>query len=681
MPCDWSPDLLLSLSRGHRVSRRWIQVPKDQQKLLERSDVWDVRGIPNVPTQVLKELRRSHAKEVREHEIQNNDELVPEQGRSPSRLASSAVEGFQSQPSTPEHGFATQIEAAILDDQLGEHDADHDSEDESSGQPSGSCMTSPPEHLHHSSHFKGQELPPHSPSPSESLLEAPVAEPPPNPISRVSLPSNIPRSSLASEASLDIEVPKAATDTLEPVNLEATNVYAADPVAALLPLSATGRPQFTSIPPSTQIIPSTNPTKPTQTKRNRLMKPPAALFNSSDNRRAPRGISRLGPGQELSGVARSPSPEITSSVLPTNPSHRAMNMQPSAAFPPGRKRAPATAETIPQTCSRAGDLPVMRPEIFPKSSDDSNTPPPNKPPSQVPYTAFKVAYPDFRGTETDFVRAIIIILKLQRSKELPEFLYDDFVRVFCSDYLDYISAVDGKETPLPTIKWYNENVSEPRYTKKILNKQNIHEVKEKYPNQVRAIEGKLSHSGGDSEGAVKAVTPIRPLKPQVQQQNDLDSSADQPSPELDRTHRVSGVSKQLPNVGVSRSNVRHRRPSIERSRSASREKIASSRSRVLEDDPIDSSLPEVQQTQTPNIPTRTKRTSLPGGLLSQQSNISAIPESTVKPKSSSRKSIGVGEPGRQFKKRRQDSGDQEPSFVKYLRRRMAEGKLGSSPLM
>ena len=680
MPCDWSPDLLLSLSRGHRVSRRWIQVPKDQQKLLERSDAWDVRGTPKVPAQVLEELRRSHVKEIKEYEIQNN-ELVPEQKGSPSRLAPSAVEGFQSQPSTPGYEFATQIDAATPDGQLGAHDADDDSEDEPSDQPLRSCMTLSSEHLHPQSRFKGQDLDPDAPSPSESLPEVPVARPLSNIISQVPLPSNIPHSSLASEASLDIEVPKAATDTLEPVNLEATSVHAADPTPAPLPMSATGRPQFTSTPPSAQIIPSTIPTEPTQTKRNRLMKPPAALFNSRDDRSNSRDISRLGPGQELSGIARSPNPELTSSALPTSPSRRAMHMQPSAAFAPGRKRAPTAAEIIPQESSRTGDLPVVRPEASPKSSDDSNKPSPNKPPSQAPYTAFKVAYPDFRGTETDFVRAIIIISKLQRSKELPEFLYDDFVRVFCSDYLDYISAVDGKETPLPTIKWYNENVSEPRYTKKILNKQNIHEVKEEYPNQVRAIECKLSHSGGNSEGAIKVVTPRRPLKPKVQQQNDLDSSADQPSPELDTTHRVSGAPKQLPTVGASRSSVRHRRPSIEGFRSASREKLASSRSRVLEDDPIDSSLPEVQQTQTPNIPTHTKRVGLPGGLLSQQSNFSAIPESTVKPKSSSRKSIGAREPGRQFKKRKQSSGDQEPNFVKYLRRRMAEGKLGSSPSM
>ncbi|KAG7124794.1 hypothetical protein HYQ44_001979 [Verticillium longisporum] len=59
-----------------------------------------------------------------------------------------------------------------------------------------------------------------------------------------------------------------------------------------------------------------------------------------------------------------------------------------------------------------------------------------------PLETFQSAYRSFDGSLGDFVRACVSLKSLRRERRLPVFLYDDFVRVFCDDYIQYVSETD-----------------------------------------------------------------------------------------------------------------------------------------------------------------------------------------------------------------------------------------------
>lgn len=229
-----------------------------------------------------------------------------------------------------------------------------------------------------------------------------------------------PSSSQVSEQGLEFEVPRAMTRILKPANK-----------AAVL---ATALPGPT--PPSAQIIPCSlpvhnSPPKLPQAKRRRLMKEPN--FSSGE------------PAQSLE-----------------------RNMKMPAATPLAQS---AVAMAVPED---AGQLPLSSVEM----------PPPNGRPSQVPWTAFTLAYPNLKCSLNDFVQATMCLVEYRRKWALPEFLYDDFVRVFTGEYMDYIQTTATKD-PIPALKWYNMNVKKPLFTKGLLTNDNIDNVLTVYSDVVR----------------------------------------------------------------------------------------------------------------------------------------------------------------------------------------------------
>ncbi|KAH7353737.1 hypothetical protein B0T11DRAFT_287327 [Plectosphaerella cucumerina] len=92
-----------------------------------------------------------------------------------------------------------------------------------------------------------------------------------------------------------------------------------------------------------------------------------------------------------------------------------------------------------------------------------------------PFDAFCVAYPTFRGSIGDFVRACLSLRSLHRKSRLPVFLYDDFIRVFCGDYIEYIEGTSDDE-PKVAMEWYVENVTDPVFTKRIVTTKNLGRV-------------------------------------------------------------------------------------------------------------------------------------------------------------------------------------------------------------
>jgi hypothetical protein len=117
--------------------------------------------------------------------------------------------------------------------------------------------------------------------------------------------------------------------------------------------------------------------------------------------------------------------------------------------------------------------------------------PPNGPASQVPYTAFALQYPEYTGTLGDFVKALICIQDLQQHRALPEFLYDDFIRIFSEDYLVYIGELDDTTNALTAIQWYNEHVHQPAYTKQVITRTTLKNAVESYTEEFRAVRRSL----------------------------------------------------------------------------------------------------------------------------------------------------------------------------------------------
>ncbi|KAL2755761.1 hypothetical protein ACRALDRAFT_211061 [Sodiomyces alcalophilus JCM 7366] len=92
-----------------------------------------------------------------------------------------------------------------------------------------------------------------------------------------------------------------------------------------------------------------------------------------------------------------------------------------------------------------------------------------------PLEAYQSAYDSFRGSLGDFVRACLSIKSLRRERKLPVFLYDDFIRVFCDDYIRYIERTDD-DPPLYAMEWYVENIPWPLYLKGIVTNDNLGRV-------------------------------------------------------------------------------------------------------------------------------------------------------------------------------------------------------------
>ncbi|KAF3357530.1 hypothetical protein VdG1_03318 [Verticillium dahliae VDG1] len=145
-----------------------------------------------------------------------------------------------------------------------------------------------------------------------------------------------------------------------------------------------------------------------------------------------------------------------------------------------------------------------------------------------PLETFQSAYRSFDGSLGDFVRACVSLKSLRRERRLPVFLYDDFVRVFCDDYIQYVSETDDSR-PMYAMEWYVDNVSKPIYQKGILTKDNIDRVLKMYPDEYNAIREALgqsrSHTPMTNAGDRSFFMAVDPPEPQSLGPQPIDTSA------------------------------------------------------------------------------------------------------------------------------------------------------------
>ncbi|KAJ4375735.1 hypothetical protein N0V85_009032 [Neurospora sp. IMI 360204] len=441
----WSPG---SLVCKQKIPRRILRVHRDQQELLDREDAWNPDGFANVPAELLQEVKAQYIRSIAP------PTPPPRKTLSPAPLSAESVREDEEpdEPSTPKPtGTGSQEGTPIPWSPSPEHHIrpatpvnDVETKDGTPGlEPSpenNSTLKQAitpdlpsralPERL------SSQKRPEHRPS-SPLVFKVKARVP--------FLPEFPPSSSVASEGGLEFEVPKAVTDLLPPVNKGALPV---------LPV----HPEQT--PPSAQIIPTsylarTTPSRPPPEKRRRLMKSATTIYSDYRSNAEPERSSAAFPRAETEDPSTTRLSE-----------HIADSQQ-----PPEEQCADTSSHSLKTAEQATQHL---------ASSDEKI--PPNGPPSQVPYTAYKVAYPDYKGTLNDFVRAVLCVHDLRKRSAIMEFLYDDFVRYYCDDYLPYIrEQVDGSVPVRTSIELYNDQVSRPHYQKGVLTKENINDVLDKYP--------------------------------------------------------------------------------------------------------------------------------------------------------------------------------------------------------
>ncbi|KAK4229700.1 hypothetical protein QBC38DRAFT_471389 [Podospora fimiseda] len=510
----WSPHLLGDSTK--KIPRRYVKIPPDQTKALEKASVW---GRGHVIAKVLEE---AEARISREPATRPRDVLSSQLQRQ---------EAPSSQPSSPPSHAKTA--------------KGNDTEDEQDDtRTSISWASSPPEHFRNPRlQLPPAEEPVSSPlGPGKRLFNQQVTK---NGQPQAFQGRSIHQPQLQSALLVDF-APGSSQPSETGVEVEPSRTVTAQvqerphSAAAMIPQDPT--------PPSAQIIPATLPRaesaspEPTvKPKRRRLMKDITSLLESpatSDRRpsgtfaanksaahmlavpsRSSHGVTPIG---ESSSYYDAQHAEETSSISAT-------------PIVPRDRRSPTLADQIKIITATPANVQE------PKSSRSLDRPP-NKIHFQDPFYIFCEEYPDYGGTLNTFIRATISLEEQQRGMLLSEFLYDDYVRVFSGPYLKYIESCleEGVGSPLTAIQWYNRNVKVPVYMNRHLTERRVKEILQYYPGMVHEIceqargpvGGNTMKNRRDTNTQTQVVkdTPHRPTRKGVSATEATNSLPSRPSP-------------------------------------------------------------------------------------------------------------------------------------------------------
>ncbi|KAI1459439.1 hypothetical protein F4805DRAFT_420323 [Annulohypoxylon moriforme] len=475
------PDLL----EEKRLKRRLFKIPTDQRKLLENPQSWATfqsncaRPFLNVPSHVIENLKRCHARQLEEPQPKESQELQESQE--------------SEEPVEPDE---TNRSPHLLSHPLSD---DNQDEREVSPAPSLRSQTS------WASSPERNKYPPHKvenkeTSPTFDTQLPPVSSPRPTEPTKFTksasnkLPLVFP-SSLQEEEALDVEVPTAINDNIPPVNKPAIPTFAT--------------------PPSAQIVPCTLPLSEESSRqqgivqKQRIYKPVPQLYRPK-NQPLP---THLNYNAAPSGHTDSPTTDIQSSISTTNPSSSIIpSTMPPEAFTRGMPNWDTNSTTSPSKESHVSheesniqnspQAQCHSPEYRPQSPTPRSSPPAlpipqtrfvadshTVPNSQPPFVRYTVTYPSYNGTIKDFVTACMYIQLQQR--RIRTSLYDDFIRAWHEGYIPYVQDCDDTDSPvkpLNAIEWFNGIDDDPLFTSRIITKQNLQSTLDHYPEELRSAQ-------------------------------------------------------------------------------------------------------------------------------------------------------------------------------------------------
>ena len=202
--------------------------------------------------------------------------------------------------------------------------------------------------------------------------------------------------------------------------------------------------------------------------------PPAALhlsmLDSSQTSVSGKGTpssplkSSSSPPGQSSGLGKRPEPQVGSSDLNDGPR-------------PKRSRA---SHGVPRREVLVPETPSSRPSNLAFAGRTLNT-------SQYlkPFELYTNVYPSYLGGLSDFIRACICLDYFQKEEPMRDFLYDDFIRVFAHDYVNYVAA--SPVSPLPAQRWFNLLRGKPLFDQMVITRDNLHLVFEAYPEEFQAV--------------------------------------------------------------------------------------------------------------------------------------------------------------------------------------------------
>ncbi|KAG6368032.1 hypothetical protein INS49_002232 [Diaporthe citri] len=475
------------------IRRRYVQIPRKQKDLLERPDAWSEnlshgpRGMINVPPEVLQDVKDFHARKHSKLAQQPNF----------SRPASSA--GSVAPPKSSRSKQPLFSPRLGQDDQAGDDEATQLSWSPSpSRSPPGGRPVQPTEQ-------PGLASPPRNQPASQSTLLK-MKTPP------ITLGVGPPSSTAQSDALPYEPLSILGEETHPPVN------RGANPVAAtqsILPAAT---------PPSAQgeVIPSTfmntgqvgSVAARPFNKRRRIEDVELSdkeHDTTVETRPPPQSGSKprsVAPHKDRDTSSASVStPSFPSQAAVEQHQHSALlqtasavdsNEHSSSHYTPtyeGRPRGTSTQQknVLRQTASGSSMAPApAQPPAEPTGLDlvkESQLHVGNTIGQRTPYEEFKAAYPDYEESTRAFIRACLAVERLESERALPEFLYDDFVRVHSTVYMDYYGEAQIRKynEVLKATQWYNENVKDMVYTKKIIRRDNLSEVLKAHSTAVRQI--------------------------------------------------------------------------------------------------------------------------------------------------------------------------------------------------
>lgn len=476
------------------IRRRYVQIPGKQKELLERPDAWSEnlssgrRGMINVPPEVLQDVKDFH---VRTHSKST-------QNPSFTQPVSSAGSGAPPKSSRSKHPHLSSPRLG-QDDQVDDDGATQLSWSLSPPRPPpGGRPVQPNEQPELASPSRTQ------PGPQSTFLKRKT---PPTP-----LDDGPPSSAAQSDAVPYEPLSVLGEESYPPVNRGANQVAATQ---SMLPAAT---------PPSAQVefIPSTlmNPGQVSNVAARPLSKRRRVEdIELSDKELETTEQTRPEPTPNSKPRSAAPHNDHDNSSAsistPSFPSQAAVEHHQIGALLQTASAADSNERSssryTPTYEGRPRDPPTQQKNVLRHTASGSSmAPAPAQPPAEptlsgfvkesqshignvighrTPYEIFKAAYPDYEESTRAFIRACLAVEKLESERALPEFLYDDFVRVHSTVYMDYYGEAQIRKynEVLKATQWYNENVKDMVYTKKIIRRDNLPAILREHSLAVRQI--------------------------------------------------------------------------------------------------------------------------------------------------------------------------------------------------
>jgi hypothetical protein len=201
-------------------------------------------------------------------------------------------------------------------------------------------------------------------------------------------------------------------------------------------------------------------------------------------------------GPAKNDIVRQPNPKSSNTNPnrpPFNEASRSQAKSPKLTSPPLLQNHPSTRRKLdsslddPGTSTEANIQQIngtqecisvetnpseVGPEVqtFPVTAPDHVHPSSNNTPEILNvFERFKITYPSYKANQKNFIRVCVYIEWLKASHKLHPTLWDDFIRAFSEDYSGYVKqCMHTGQHPIPGLQFYNEYVSEPRFTNRLI---------------------------------------------------------------------------------------------------------------------------------------------------------------------------------------------------------------------